>query len=138
MADGNDGLWEKVRKELASPWDWVAAGVGGALGLGASAYVGGIDGGTSAGAGALAAVSSRKAAVAAMRRPQLRKRAQKLVAILKKSKAHNKTDKLANLLTVVQSDETLWQDKLIGNDRFEELLDQHTQAYRESIDPRRV
>ena len=83
MAD--ESIWERIRKELASPWDWVAAGVGAAGGMGVSGMVAGVDAGTSVGVGALAAVSARKAAAASLRGRTLRKRANGLLYLLEEN-----------------------------------------------------
>lgn len=94
MAD--ESMWDRVRKELATPWDWVAAGVGAAGGLGVSMAVGGADAGTSAGIGALAAVSARKAGAAAFRGRALAKRAHGLRYLLHKKKEDSEKEDSAS------------------------------------------
>lgn len=107
-------IWERVRDELASPWDWVAASGGAACGLIASALSGGLDGGTSAGAGALAAVSFRKAIANRRNTRAAAARYRKLEAAI-----HSEVNKL----TVDANQEDRWyhRERL---ERFEALLDQ--------------
>ncbi|MBW8327608.1 MAG: hypothetical protein K0M48_00105 [Thiobacillus sp.] len=131
-----EGMWDKIRKELATPWDWVAAGVGAAGGLGATIAVGGLDAGTSAGIGALAAVSARKAGAAALRGRNLARRAHGLILILKMRFPVSKTPQRANprpdfqLLEDIERDLQLWEQGVISHDQFDELMNQHTDTFR--------
>jgi hypothetical protein len=132
MADEN--MWDRIRKELATPWDWVAAGVGAATGLGVSVAVGGVEAGTSAGIGALAAVSARKAGAAAFRGTGLAKRARGLLHILIQEPIPSSyaTSKINNeqIIREVKRDLNLWEQRVISDDQFDALLNQHTENYR--------
>lgn len=80
MSDSASGF-ERVIKELASPWDWVAAGVGAAGGCAATAILHGTDMGTSIATGAIAAIAARKAAGASFADALLRRRARRLLGL---------------------------------------------------------
>lgn len=139
MAD--DNMWERVRKELASPWDWVAAGVGAAGGLVLSGSVLGMDGGTSAGVGALAAVSARKAGAASLSGRQLRKRGERLLGLVEAQIFPNPNANQApepqassdvrRLLSDLKRDLKLFRKKVINNDQFEKMLNKHIERYQE-------
>lgn len=134
MADQE--MWDKVRKELATPWDWVAAGIGAAGGLGATIAVGGLDAGTSAGVGALAAVSARKAGEAALRGRKLKKRAIGLISILSGKLNQISPASLINpqgipdLLEAVERDLNLWTQRVISDDQFDALMNEHANTFR--------
>ena len=129
-------MWDRVRKELATPWDWVAAGVGAAGGLGATLLLHGFDGGTSAGIGALAAVSARKAGAASLRGRTLAARAHGLIRIIEDSmtafdnRFTNPEPSYEQLRRDIVRDLDLWKEKVITHDQFDALLNQHTEAYR--------
>lgn len=128
MSDEN--TWDKIRKELSSPWDWVAAGVGGAAGLGVSIATVGADAGTSAGTGALTAVSVRKAGAAYYRAKGLSKRANGLLQLLESDQKTHKSDKRCRIIRDVKRDLRLWEKKVINDEQFDNLLNQHIEDYR--------
>lgn len=109
-----NSVWEKVRDELASPWDWVAASGGAACGLIGSTLSGGLDGGTSAGAGALAAVSFRKAIANRMKTLAAATRYRKLEAAVQ--------SEVNKLLVDAQQEEHWYHREFL--ERFEALLEQ--------------
>lgn len=74
MSDSEHSAWDKLLKEITSPWDWIAAGAGAAAGAGLSIAGSGGDAGTAVGAGALAAVTLRKALIASLQGRTLRHR----------------------------------------------------------------
>lgn len=127
MAD--ESMWDRVRKELAGPWDWVAAGVGAAGGLLVTTTLAGADAGTSAGIGALAAVSARKAGAASLRRFKLKKKAEGLLCVLRSYKSDHYSSE--HIIREVERDRELWKQRVINHDQFEVLLDQHTESYRQ-------
>ena len=133
----NEGIWDRIRKELATPWDWVAAGVGAASGLGATIAVAGLDAGTSAGIGALAAVSARKAGAAALRGPNLAGRAYGLIQIVEERQMYLNQSQPSNpvlyqdLLRDIKRDLELWEKKVINQDQFDDAMNKHTEKYRQ-------
>jgi hypothetical protein len=125
----NVSMWDRLRKELAGPWDWVAAGVGAAGGLVVSTTAAGADAGTSAGIGALAAVSARKAGAASLRRFKLKKKAEGLLGILRSYKSDQYSSE--HIIREVDRDRELWKQRVLNHDQFETLLDKHAETYRQ-------
>ncbi|MDV3457395.1 hypothetical protein RZN05_10410 [Sphingomonas sp. HF-S4] len=140
MSDDPDGgpkgfsaFWNTLQKELQSPWDWAAACAGGAVGFVASAAVFHADLGASAGAGALTAVSARKAGAASLRSRTLRKRTESFLSILDRevqSGLGPEGAPVVQLLQNVQRDLELFQDKVITADEYDALFQQHIAGYR--------
>lgn len=155
----DESAWDRIRKELATPWDWVAAGIGAAGGLGVSASVGGLDGGTSAAIGALASVSARKAGVASMRGKNLERRAVRLREVLLEQarrryqyyvsfqeepmdvsdeaamvefEAQSGVSEIELIVANLESDLELWRERIVDNDRFEVLLNDHIESFRKT------
>lgn len=136
----DDSVWKRLREELSSPWDWVAAGLGATVGLGASIAMSGVDAGTSAGVGAIGAVTVKKAGAAAFRKRQLRRRANQLLNLLGKSSATPDAEsnivklpnkpKIGRIYGGLQRDVELWELEIINDDQFQDLLDQHIADYR--------
>lgn len=134
MAD--ETMWDRVRKELATPWDWVAAGVGAAGGLGVSIAMGGTDGGTAAAIGALAAVSARKAGAAGWRGRTLGRRAHGLLRLLQRkieTTLSPADQQFRDAVHALRRDLELWEDRVISHDQFDSLLNQHTENYRKLV-----
>lgn len=126
MSDPNnreETAWDRVARELTSPWDWVAAGVGAVGGAGATiAFLGG-DLGTSIGAGALSAVTIRKAAAASLVGRNLRQRKTSIEHEINKLEDERLRRRLGKEL---ESIFRLWSTKGVTNDQLAKTLDRIT------------
>jgi hypothetical protein len=76
MSDEPKSAWDKVLSQITDPWDWAAAAVGAAGGLGVTVATHGADLGASAALGASSAIGARKAWVASRQRARLLMRAE--------------------------------------------------------------
>ncbi|SDG88584.1 hypothetical protein SAMN05216338_1003325 [Bradyrhizobium sp. Rc2d] len=134
----NGGWWERVSKELVSPWDWVAAGVGATGGLVVSAALLHTDMGASVGAGALGAVTAKKAGVAACQRPILMRRTRAFIKAIERSLQEGaegpNPDKL-RLLGEVQRDLDLLERKVISAEQYGKILDGYIATFRQMALP---
>jgi hypothetical protein len=107
---------DRVMDELKSPWDWVAALVGGAGGLLASGHVGHLDGGQLIPGGALGAISARRAAVASVQRPVLRRRGKRLIKFLETQ------GRFPDLVDDLRDSLEKWNLRIISNEDFEKRI----------------
>lgn len=132
MAD-DDGPWERFRKELVSPWDWVAAGVGATGGFIVSAAVLHGDMGNSMAGGAMGALTAKKAGVAAYQRPMLVKRTRALIKAIEGflQKAGEGTSQNNLLVSEIQRDLELLERKVISPEQYTKILDGYIAAYRD-------
>src|SRR4051812_16816085 len=132
-------VWNGIRKELVSPWDWVAAGAGATCGLVASAAVLHADMGTAVGAGALGAVTAKKAGMAACQRPILAKRTRAFIKAVERSlqmdsEARSRGE-LRLLVGEVQRDLDLLELKVISPEQYGKMLDSYIATFREMTQP---
>lgn len=127
MSESKDSVWDRLAREITSPWDWVAAGVGAAGGAGATIILHGGDLGTSIGAGAISAVTARKAAAASLVGRNLRKRASSIQAEIARLE---KTMYQSRLHDQLDSDFRLWSTGGISNVQFATTLDKITDEIR--------
>lgn len=127
-----DSAFDKLVAQLTHPWDWVAAGVGAIGGGVVTTVLHGTDLGTSIGAGAMAAVTARKAAAAAFRGKRLRKRAR---ALLKQIDTYSEEKKgMSPLFMKVRAELGLWESGAITHESFEKRLEQLTDQFRALLD----
>jgi hypothetical protein len=120
--DKKSGGWERVFDELKDPWDWTAAIFGGGLGAAATIFLHGADLGHSIPTGALGAVGARRAAAAGFRRPGLRKRAKRLLALLVNDQ------RFPDLILELRDYMDKWELKIISNDKFAKKIDEISEA----------
>jgi len=113
MADLKD-----VVDELKNPWDWLAAIVGAGGGAAVTVLAHGTDLGHAIPAGALGAVGARRAAVASLARPALRKKAERVLWLLER---RNDSHDLAELLVLEREK---WELKITDNEKFSKQIDE--------------
>ena len=113
MADDNKSGWGRVFDELKNPWDWTAAIVGGAGGALVTIFTHGLDLGHSIPTGALGAVAARRAVSASFHRPSLRKKAKRLLKILKDENRH------PDLADRLQDYSQKWEMQIMPDDKFD-------------------
>ena len=130
-----ESVWDRLAREITSPWDWVAAGVGAAGGAGATLILHGGDLGTSVGLGAIGAVTARKAGAASFTGRGLRKRKSSIEAEISKIENQQLQRQLSNEL---ESDFRLWSTDGVSNGQFAATLDRITrrQLERTGVIPR--
>jgi hypothetical protein len=146
MADGN--LLEQIREQLATPWDWVFAGIGAAAGLGLASSVPittidltSIDAGTRAAFGAIIGITARKTATTAFRGRSLVNKARNLLDMLEEhlnlkyqSSPYppnvSPSPDWEKLISDLKRDSTLHARGLKSHDEFDSLLTQHIESYR--------
>lgn len=132
----DQGPWENIRKELASPWDWVAAGIGAAGGLVVSGVFHFTDAGTSIGAGAVLGATARKSLANGMRGRLLDRRALRLQEFMRKYLRETilpsdaQQEILAELLTELETDRELFRAKIMPSEQFEMHLDEYLEKFR--------
>jgi hypothetical protein len=135
MPDNDDGgWWQRVRAELVGPWDWVAAGVGATGGLIASAAVFHTDMGACVGAGALGAVTAKKAGVAAYQLPVLMRRTREFINVIEED-SRRRHDSHRDLLDAVKRDLELLERKVITPEQYKVLLDGYVDRFRQMPTP---
>ena len=128
MSDSERSAWDRLLDEIASPWDWVAAGAGAAAGAVFSIVTSGADVGTAVGTGAVAAVTLRKALIAAFQGRALRNRAR---AIEQEISRHLSAEPaLERLQQELERERDLWQSGAISDDEFAEQLYLMVRDYR--------
>jgi hypothetical protein len=125
-----DGWWKRVRDELNSPWDWVAAGIGAAGGLAVSASTLHLDMGSSIGVGAIGAVTMRKSAMLSLKGRTLHKRTKALLKMVVEWSDNRILPMPNDCGRNIDRDYQLWQRKLISNVQYEQLLDGHIELIR--------
>jgi hypothetical protein len=139
MSDSDDGgWWDRVRKELNSPWDWVAAGVGATGGLIVSAAVLHSDMGASVGAGALGTVTAKKAGVAAWQRPILKKRTRAFIKVVEETQSksgQSDHDALDTLLKEIRRDLDLLDRKVIAPEQYNKIFYDYIERFRQLGSP---
>jgi len=128
MSDSERSAWDRVLGEIASPWDWVAAGAGAAAGAGLSIATSSADVGTSVGTGAIAAVTLRKALIASLQGRTLRHRAE----AFEEEIARHLTEEpaLERLQRELERERGLWHSDAISDDEFADQLHLMVQQYR--------
>lgn len=121
----SDSAWEKLGKELTSPWDWVAAGLGAVGGAVVTIATHGVDLGTSIPTGALAGVTGRKAFSASRTRARLAKSYAAIVEELNRIVRDVPISSLRfqPLHNALDSNMRLWQAHGISNEQFAKVLD---------------
>jgi hypothetical protein len=131
MSD-NLSAWEKVLNEISSPWDWVAAGLGAMAGGAVTVVAHGVDLGHSVGAGALLAITARKAGDASLASWRLRKRANGFQSQLDENEPTHGQDIDLNVIRLrLQVEMGLWQSKATDNSQFAKALDASIEEYRQ-------
>jgi hypothetical protein len=83
VSEASSSALQKVFSQITDPWDWAAAALGLAGGLGATIALHGTDLGAFAAGGASAGIAGRKAIVASLQRPRLRRKARGLLKSIK-------------------------------------------------------
>jgi hypothetical protein len=120
----SDSAWDKLAKEITSPWDWVAAGIGAVGGAAFTMVTHGADLGASIPTGALAGATARKALSASLTRPRLSKSYKAIVGELTLIlEQHNDAEHLSSYRDALQSSMRLWSAKGISNEQFAKVLD---------------
>src|SRR5687767_13725290 len=130
--------WERVLNQISSPWDWAAAALGAAGGLGATILLHGTDLGTSIAAGATGGVAVSKAASASFQGRQLKRRASGLDKQIEESLKEIKDlplkspsssatplieDRLSRLRIRLKQELRLWNNKATSNEGFANQID---------------
>jgi hypothetical protein len=129
MNDNRSAI-EKVFEQLTDPWDWAAAGIGAAAGLGGTLLSHGLDGGTLAASGATAAVAARKALVTALQGKRLKKRANGLNKVIQEMLKTGASPKLKKLDEDFKREFQLWENDATSNQQFAKALDELLQKLR--------
>lgn len=125
------GWWKRVREELISPWDWVAAGLGATGGLILSTTVLHADMGASVGAGALGAVTAKKAIAAASQRRVLEARTRNFLKAVEGSGSGPNSVETGRLLASVRRDLALLNGGVITPDQYRVILDNYVEEFRQ-------
>jgi flavin-dependent dehydrogenase len=128
MSESERSAWDRVLEEIASPWDWVAAGAGAAAGAGLSIATSGGDVGTAVGTGAIAAVTLRKALIASLQGRTLRRRAKAFEEEIARHLSEEPA--LERLQRELERERGLWQSDAIDDDEFADQLHLMIQKYR--------
>ncbi len=128
MSESERSAWDRLLDEIASPWDWVAAGAGAAVGATLSIATASGDVGTAVGTGAIAAVTLRKALMAGLQGRALRHRAG---AFEKEISRHLAAEPaLERLQRELERERGLWHSGAISADEFADQLHLMIQEYR--------
>jgi hypothetical protein len=123
--------WDRLMEQITSPWDWVAAGVGAIGGGVVTTVLHGADLGTSVGAGAIAAVTARKAAAASLQGRKVKKRARALKdQVEKHAKNHGEMELL---LGKINGEISLWESGAATLEDFLKNINQITDEYRKIV-----
>ena len=135
MSDSERSAWDRLLDEVASPWDWVAAGAGAAAGATLSIATSGADVGTAVGTGAVAAVTLRKAVIATLQGRALRTRS---LAFEEEISRHLTAEPaLERIQQELERERGLWRSGAISNEEFAEQLHLMVQDYRTLFPGRR-
>lgn len=118
--------WENLFKQISSPWDWVAIGVGAAAGSVVTAVTHGLDLGTSIATGATAGFTARKALVGSFSRRGLRKSAENFEAVLR----NEGSPLMLKLADRVKNETRLWESKIVSDNEFSKQLERLVDEYR--------
>lgn len=138
MSDQEKSPWEKVLGELSSPWDWVAAATGAAIGASITVITHGTDLGTSMVTGALVGVAVRKAGYASLHRGRLKQRA---LGLRKELEEYDSSErpKPKSLIGQLDREFRLWKRRAISDEEFSRQLDMLIDDFRlfdsESTEP---
>jgi len=124
--------WDRLMDQITGPWDWVAAGVGAIGGGVVTMILHGADLGTSVGAGAIAAVTARKAGAASFQGRKLNKRARALKDQVRRYA--DKDSKMEALLGKINGEIGLWESGTTTLEDFAKQIHQLTDEYRTIIE----